>query len=317
MPDTLPPERSAAVPETLVEALCTRGLVGCGDEWVALSGGRTNRVWKIRRSTGSLVCKLYAPDGGTPLFPNDAGAEETALQALRGTGLAPRLRLAANTAAGHVLIYEFLQGTSAAPDPEAIGAMLGGLHAMPAPMGLRRLRPGAEAILRQGDAMLRGLSGTRVQELRALRPSPVATGFITPRFLHGDPVPANIIATSAGLRLIDWQCPALGDPVEDLALALSPAMQRLYGGQAMSATQCESLLAAYDHPARVARLRALLPAFHWRMAAYCLWKVARGDADYLDGFVLESARLQRPAQQQSDRHQTTAERHETQRGPDP
>jgi hypothetical protein len=41
----------------------------------------------------------------------------------------------------------------------------------------------------------------------------------------------------------------------------------------------------------VARYNALRPLFHWRMAAYCLWRAARGDIGYAQAAALEIAAL--------------------------
>ena len=94
------------------------------------------------------------------------------------------------------------------------------------------------------------------------------------------------------LTLIDWQCPRLGDPAEDLALFLSPAMQLLYRGAPLGLAEQDAFLAAYPDPQVTARLRALLPWFHWRMAAYCLWKAERGGAEDREAMALEIAALQ-------------------------
>lgn len=286
-PQFLPP----SAPRILVDALISAGLVTPSCDWTPLPGGRTNSVWRIQTGDTVLVCKLYRPDTETPLFPNAPEAEARALRFLDGTGFAPRFRHSGSTSLGQVVVYDYLEGEPAPRDPAKVGNLLSRLHGLAPPPGLRQLESGAAAILNQGDMMLRNLSGTAARELRALRPSAVETGPVTPRFLHGDPVPANIVATPGGLRLIDWQCPALGDPVNDLALVLSPAMQHLYGGKPLTDHETDRFLHAYSHQERTVRLRTLLPAFHWRMAAYCLWKADRGDADYLEGFALEKGRL--------------------------
>ena len=92
-----------------------------------------------------------------------------------------------------------------------------------------------------------------------------------------------------GLTLIDWQCPASGDPTEDIATFLSPAMQRLYRGTILSEAEREAFLAAYPDPAIVARYRALKSVYRWRMAAHCLWKAERGASDYAGALRLEFA----------------------------
>lgn len=111
--------------------------------------------------------------------------------------------------------------------------------------------------------------------------------------IHRDPVPGNVIVGADGLRLIDWQCPALGDPAEDLAVFLSPAMQQLYRGAPLAEDEVRAFLNAYPDHAVVARWSALRPWFGRRMAAYCLWQAARGAADYGHAAGLELAALGR------------------------
>ncbi|MEI6801465.1 MAG: phosphotransferase, partial [Pseudomonadota bacterium] len=81
-------------------------------------------------------------------------------------------------------------------------------------------------------------------------------------------------------RFIDWQCPGLGDPAEDLATFLSPAMQWLYTGRTLGPDQRSRFLHAYPDQATVARFQALEPLFTWRIAAHCRYRAAKGDADY-------------------------------------
>jgi aminoglycoside phosphotransferase (APT) family kinase protein len=110
--------------------------------------------------------------------------------------------------------------------------------------------------------------------------------------LHGDPVPGNILVTPDGLRLIDWQCPAVGDPVEDLALFLSPAMQLIYRGAPLTRAEGDAFTAAYADPQVQDRLNAMQPWHHWAMAAYCAWKAARGAQRYAQAMELELAALE-------------------------
>lgn len=263
------------------------GLDPDGAEWVPLRGGRVNRLWRV----GDRVVKLYHPAGATPLFPNDPAAEVAALTALRDREIAPRLVAAAPDATPPCLVYRHLDGPSAAVTPWDAGALLARLHAEPPPDGLRRL-PGGSDILRQGDAMLPDLPDSQARRLRALRPSAPPLPPQKGVFLHGDPVPANIVSTAKGPRLIDWQCPAIGDPAEDLAIFLSPAMQAIYGQGPLSPAQEAAFLDAYGHPDRRDALAAAAPARHWRMAVYCLWKAARGDMAYASAADLELQRLE-------------------------
>lgn len=256
-----------------------------------LSGGRTNRLWRFGCGGADHVCKLYRPDAATPLFPNDPRAEALALAAAGTAGLSPAFCFALSCESGAAIVYNYLEANSCRPDPSDVARALARLHELPPPAGLTARPSGAAAILEQGDAMLRELSQPEAGALARLRPVPVATGAAESVFLHGDVVPANAISTRDGVRFIDWQCPAVGDPVGDLAIYLSPAMQYLYGGAPMAPKSIRRFLDAYGHSERANRYLALAPAFHWRMAAYCLWKASRGDADYKAGLDLELAWL--------------------------
>jgi thiamine kinase len=89
-------------------------------------------------------------------------------------------------------------------------------------------------------------------------------------FLHTDIGPGNIIVTHDGrLVVIDWQCPAAGDPIQDMIAFLSPAFQILYSCNPLSATQEAEFHGAYDDPATKERYDRLLPFYDWRMAGYC------------------------------------------------
>lgn len=276
--------------ETDIAAMLVRAGFGPADahDLVRLHGGRVNRVWRWQRPGGALAVKAHAPGGASPLFANDARAEHAALLALRGTGLAPE---PAALLPGPVplLLYRFEEGGPGGA--REAGWLLGALHALPPPAFLPARPQGAEAVLAAGEAMLAGLPGARM--MAGLRPRLPALPPVREAFLHGDPVPANIVARPGGAVLIDWQCPARGDPAEDLACFLSPAMQIAYAGRPLPAAEARAFLRAHGDRAAAARLRALAPAFHWRMAAYCLWRLARdpGDRAAKAGFEAEVAAL--------------------------
>jgi thiamine kinase-like enzyme len=130
-----------------------------------------------------------------------------------------------------------------------------------------------------------------VAELRALRPIGQVPPLPLLSLIHGDPVPGNLLAHDGTLTLIDWQCPQMGDPSEDLALFLSPAMQVLYRGATLSPAEEEAFLAAYPDTAVVGRYLSLKPWLHWRMAGYCLWRCADGNPVDQHAFELERAAM--------------------------
>ncbi len=250
MRDDGPPAGSHAEQGRLVDRLVAAGLGRpAPGALTPLAGGTVNRVWRWRRPGGDLVLKLYAARGASPLFPNDPVAEWRALTALSGTGLAPE---PVATLPGHPygLVYGHVEGTPWSGDPAPVGAALARLHALDPPPGLRQVGAGTA-------------------------------------FIHGDPVPGNILVSGArsgarsgagsraGLRFIDWQCPGAGDPVHDLALFLSPAMQVAAGREPLTDAAAARFLDAYGDPDAAARLRAQAAMIQARVAAHCRWRIAR------------------------------------------
>ena len=248
-----------------------------GLPWLALPGGRSNRLWR----RGDLVIKLHDPVAASPLFPNDARAEARALAQFSPLGLAPQ------PCAGGAdwLIYRHVAGSTWDPrapgaDPAAVARMLGRLHrAAPPKAGFRPLPNGSAAILAQAQ-------GFAPADLPAPPPDP-GIAPADPVCVHADAVAGNIIVTPQGPVLIDWQCPGLGCGAEDLAAFLSPAMHWLYTGSCLTADQSAAFLAGYPDAITRARYAALAPVLHWRIAAHCAWKARRGDADYAQALRLE------------------------------
>lgn len=247
-----------------------------------LSGGRVNTVWRI----GDRVAKLFHEQNATPLFPNSAKDEWRALTCLRGLGIAADPIALHDTAAGPLLVYRHIPSVAGAVNPGDVARLLAKLHQTnpdpklpPAPVGM--------GILQQADAMI-----TTDDPLHAHRPTfapdPVRTGFV-----HRDPVPANIVNGPDGPRLVDFQCPALGDPAEDIAHFLSPAMQILYGDGPLSSAEITGFLDAYADPIITSHYHTAAPALHWRMACYCQWQVDNGEVAYTHARDAEIAFLSR------------------------
>jgi len=282
---------SGAVVAVLKAALLSAGYLDTNASWRPLSGGRTNQIWRVSDAEKDFVCKLFDPAGGTSLFPNDPDGEVRALQALARTHLAPDFIGRIKTPVGACVLYRHVEGKAGVAAVADVAATLKKLHSAMPPAGLREIRAGAGAILRQGEHILGDCCSDRKAVLMALRPEPVETGAISGVFLHGDLVPGNVIHTSRGAVLVDWQCPALGDPCEDLATFLSPAMQSLYGYGPLSKDERREFLATYDDPAITDRFGKLHSHFGWRIAAHCLWKTENGEAEYEQGLALELAAL--------------------------
>ena len=264
----------APPPEGLRRA-AERALGGAAG-WTPLRGGRSNRLWRVRAPGGEAVVKLYT-GAPTPLFENDPAKERAALDALSRTGLAPRALASLRTAAGPALIYGHVVSGGSPPEAEALLRALRAVHAVRPPVGLRRAVSGSAALrARLARLAAEGAVPPALRRLAARAPDlpPVAA----PLFLHGDPTPANALATATGVCLIDWQCPALGDPTDDIALALSPAMRRLAGLAPLGRAERTAALAAYGDAEVAERAEALAPLHAALIAAHCLWRAARGDA---------------------------------------
>lgn len=240
--------------------------------WTVLAGGRTNQLWRVRDYT----VKFFDRAGTSPLFPNDAEAEAKALGLFGPLGIAPRLR----AAGPDWLIYNHIDGAVWTGDPAPVAHVLHRLHGARISAGSFRAAPNGSAAVLADAARIFPMSGGPVDP---------ALGPVAAVPIHADAVAGNVLQSAAGPVLIDWQCPAMGDPVEDLCTFISPAMSWLYCGTPCSTDRAEAFLAAYPDADVVARARLMLPVYSWRIAAHCAWKAARGDADYAEALRLELA----------------------------
>lgn len=236
------------------------------------------------------MIKLYAADAGNPLFANDPARERAVLAALSGTGMVPPLVQAGTFEGRQWLSYAHINGQPWRHSPGHVAQVLGRLHDCAPPAGLPPGVNGSLALEAQVAGILRQCrDGHWLTDLRPLgRVPPVPQ----PVLIHGDPVPGNLLAHDGTLTLIDWQCPQIGDPAEDLALFLSPAMQLTYRGAPLSRSEEDAFLQAYPDPRIVGRYLALRPWYHWRMAAYCQWRMEQGSAADRQALALECAALQ-------------------------
>jgi aminoglycoside phosphotransferase (APT) family kinase protein len=247
-----------------------------------LAGGYTNEVWKVRAGRDLLIEKRYAPHPPepNPMYPNLPDHEAAALAHLAGTGLVPELVsfTAATTRAGAVLVYRYVAGTQWRRGTADVARVLHAVHAGPAPHGLRRLHQSAAEALTRADEVIADVPLRAEREwVIAHRPTGAVGGrpVRRPALVHTDCGPGNLIRSGHGLVIIDWQCPGVGDPVEDLACFLSPAMMVLYAAPPHGARAVQSFLAAYPDADVVDRYRRDGAAWHYRIAAYCLWRAHR------------------------------------------
>lgn len=278
---------------SLVSELTAAGFVRAESSWTSYAGGRTNKIWRVGCGANSIVVKLFDTAGASDLFPNDMAAESIALQELAGTGLAPTLVGQLQTANGPCLIYQNVPGQRWDGCVMAVGTAMAKLHSLSAPPGVRDISTQPDHVMAAGRKALAHCASTQARQLENLCPPLVPMEPSRPAFLHGDIVPGNILLHAGQAMLIDWQCPASGDPCHDIAVFLSPAMQTLYGHKPLTPAQETAFHMSYDRPDVSARYQILRPYLHWQLAIHCLWKAEQGDSDYSAAAALECAALKR------------------------
>nr|WP_247744371.1 aminoglycoside phosphotransferase family protein [Ruegeria sp. R14_0] len=278
-------------PSDLVDDLRDRDLVGPGVAFQILYGGRTNQVWKVLGGGGDKVLKLYRATPRNPLFRNDPELEAECLRALEPTGFVPRLRAAGAHKSGHWVFYDHAPGSPWRKNPEGVATLLRSLHELELRIQAPKGCNGSADLADHAEQILNACTSDTRALVAKLRPAGHVPATKHTCLIHADTVAGNILVAPTGMTLIDWQCPAWGDPCEDIAMFLSPAMQCLYRGSPLTQTEEALFLNAYGVPETVARFRELRPWYAWRMAAYCLWRMENGAADYARSLELEVAAL--------------------------
>lgn len=236
-----------------------------------LRGGWWNAVARVRGDGFDWVAKVYAEGPGPLLFPMLPEDEVRALITLGGAGVAPDFvdflpRIDAEDPA--VLLYRWVDGGPWTDGVEDVAGLFRAQHAVPAG-GFRSVPTSAAGIVAQAAPLLAAADPADADRLRAVAPREAVPSAQRRALIHTDAGPANLIVGAAGTRLIDWQCPALGDPAEDLFSFLSPAFQVLSEREPLVPRERDAFLDAYGDGAVAARLEALWPALTYRMAAYC------------------------------------------------
>jgi thiamine kinase len=231
------------------------------------TGGFWNDVQCLETSDGTLVFKRYLPVLPDSLFPNLPADESRALIRLQGLEVAPELL--AFWPEEPALLYRHIPGPEWQDDWPAAARLLR-RQAKADPTGFRRVPVTAQTILAEADRILAACSPCDLTaRLGSCRPSPRPSAPAPLSLIHTDPAAANLVGQGAGLRLIDWQCPAAGDLAEDVCVLLSPAFLTLYRRPLATPETRGLFLATLADPALEARLPALEPAYGWRLAAYC------------------------------------------------
>ena len=257
--------------------LCSQKLISSQTFWYSQNGGRTNKVWRLVGKK-DFICKLYSETKTNPLFKNIPEEEYRCLRWLDGSDIAPKPYKYLNTPFGKVLLYNYIVGQTWSHDVDAVSELLFRIRKHKYPKGLRILSNLPSDIKQIGLEITNKLNNYHKSKLINVCPD-VSIPDIKPVLLHTDVVPGNLILGDKGLRLIDWQCPAIGDPIVDIMMFLSPGMHKIYGSGKLSMKDHQTFLMNLTPKLR-SRYNMLGPLYHWRLAAYCFWKAEQGFIEY-------------------------------------
>ena len=241
-----------------------------------LRGGYWNQVMKVTCAEGTFVLKRYVEVLPSSLFPNLPEAEAAALERLKGLDVAPEP--VGFWPEEKILIYAYVEGELWSDDMAAVAGLLQRKERASSE-GFRAVPWQPAQILEEGDRLLARCSSDKLStRLRQVRPQPVE---IAPpdrlSLIHTDIGAGNLVGTGAGLRLIDWQCPAQGDLAEDVYSFLSPAFQIL--NDRTPVAESDMFFQALDMPEIRDRYFLLRSCFAYRMAAYCCLRYQGATAD--------------------------------------
>ena len=264
--------------------LFMQGVISNQTVWHAQTGGRTNKVWRLIGEK-DLICKLYLETKTNPLFNNTPEAEYRCLIWLDGSDIAPKPYKYLKTPFGEILLYDYIKGLTWRQDVNIVSDLLSRIRMHKYPKGLRTLSSLPLDIKESGLKIIRKLNNYHKSILINICPD-VYISDIEPVLLHTDIVPGNLILGDAGLRLIDWQCPAIGDPIVDVMMFLSPSMHEIYGSGKLSMIDHEIFLMSLTSKLRD-RYNLVGPLYHWRLAAYCFWKAEQGFIEYENAALAE------------------------------
>jgi thiamine kinase len=264
--------------------LYMQGVIPNQTVWHAQTGGRTNKVWRVLTEE-DLICKLYLETKTNPLFNNTPEAEYMCLLWLDGSDIAPKPFKYLKTPFGEVLMYHYIEGETWSHDVDTVLELLTRIRKNKCPKGLRTLSNLPSDIKQTGFEIINKLNRYHKNKLNMTCPD-VSISDVEPVLLHTDVVPGNLILGEEGLRLIDWQCPAIGDPIVDIMMFLSPGMHEIYGSGKLSMKDHEVFLMNLTSDLRN-RYNKIGPLYHWRLAAYCFWKAEQGFVEYENAALAE------------------------------
>ena len=240
-----------------------------------LEGGFWNKVYRIQGNGVDWVFKSFSGKADKPsLYPKLPESEAKALEFLNSHDIAPTFiaYYPANHDHPANLLYKFLPGQMWQGKVADVGSLLKRLHNLVPPTSFRTLAYEPESLLKEGDKLLCAcVEDKAALTLKTLRPdiksvqAPHRLSLIHTDVWHG-----NIISSAGKHYLIDWQCPGLGDPTEDIWTFLRSGYQKLLGHDLFTKAQELSFFNRYRGDAE--RLETLHSYYSYRLAAHCLMR---------------------------------------------
>lgn len=249
----------------LRDFLAKQGLADSRAEVLKLKGGYLNSVWRVDAPDRCLVAKEFAKPMTGTLFPNLPEDEAEALRRLAGLDVAPDL--VGFWPEASLLVYDFVDGDMWDGDMVSVAHLLLRKEAAD-PTGFRTVPLTIPDIIAEGDALFARCASQPVASF------PPAANVPPPQklsLIHTD-IGVNLVGSGSNLRLIDWQCPAIGDICEDIYSFLSPAFQILGERAPLTDAQIRDFWDTLARPDLEERYALLRPAYAWRFAGYCAWR---------------------------------------------
>ena len=146
---------------------------------------------------------------------------------LDGADIAPKPYKYLKTPFGEVLLYNYIAGRTWCHNVNIVSELLSRIRKYKTPKRLRKLSGAPSDIKQTGLEIISRLNSYHKSKLIKIYPD-VSIPDIEPVLLHTDVVPGNLIFGDRCLQLIDWQCSAIGDPIVDIMMFLSPSMHEIY-----------------------------------------------------------------------------------------
>jgi thiamine kinase-like enzyme len=268
------------------------------DEPVPLTGGITNRNYRVRFAAEEYVVRVHGKD--TDLLGIDREAECRAAEAAAGLGIAPPIAASIEGA----LVTRFLRSRELAPGElsQRVGEVALALRSfhesgVELPVGfdvLALLQRYSDLVRARGGELPPAYGDAAAAAARIVGALPPCE----PRPCHNDLLPGNLLCTLDGhLMLVDWEYAGMGHPYFDLG--------NLSVNNDLDEDAERRLLTAYHgEPCSRARLAALKLARILSDAREAAWGVIQGRISSLefdfDGYAAQHFERLRAAVRAAD-----------------